>query len=174
MDSQQLRELIKTRVVEKQTTGLALLFRSFGFKYGVPIDADFVFDIRCLPNPHWVEELRPLTGLDEPVRDYLSIKKDVGAMFDDIQKFVANWLPKFEESNRVYLTVAIGCTGGQHRSVYMAERLNKFFAAQRPNVLVRHREMPRHVAAGRVKPRADGSIPGLPPRSPAAAGEHTD
>ncbi len=165
MDSQQLLELIKTRVVQKQTTGLALLFRSFGFKYGVPVDADFVFDIRCLPNPHWVEELRPLTGLDEPVRDYLSLQKEVGAMFDDIQNFVTNWLPKFEDSNRVYLTVAIGCTGGQHRSVYIAERLGKFFAAQKTNVLVRHREMPRHIAAGRVKPRPDGSIPGmaLPP-----------
>ncbi len=171
MDSQQLRELIKTRVVEKKSTGLALLFRSFGFKYGVPVDADFVFDIRCLPNPHWVEELRPLTGLDEPVRDYLSLKTEVGAMFDDVQKFVTNWLPQFEDSNRVYLTIAIGCTGGQHRSVYMAERLGKFFAAQKPNVLVRHREMPRHIAAGRVKPRPDGSIPGTP-RSPAAAGEH--
>ncbi len=96
MDSQSLRELIKTRVVEKQTIGLALLFRSFGFKYGVPVDADFVFDIRCLPNPHWVEELRPLTGLDEPVRDYLALKKEVGYMFDYIQKFVSIWLPRFE------------------------------------------------------------------------------
>jgi len=129
-------------VVERQTAGLALLFRSFGFKYGVPVDADFVFDIRCLPNPHWIEELRPLTGMDDPVRDYLALQKDVGAMFDDIQKFVANWLPKFEENNRVYLTIAIGCTGGQHRSVYMAERLGRFFAAQTPNVLVRHREQP--------------------------------
>lgn len=160
MDSQQLRELIKTRVVEKKTTGLALLFRSFGFKYGVPVDADFIFDIRCLPNPHWVEELRPLTGLDDPVRDYLSLKKEVGAMFDDVQKFVTNWLPKFEDSNRVYLTIAIGCTGGQHRSVYMAERLGKFFAGQRPNVLVRHREMPRHIAAGRIKPTPEGTSDG--------------
>lgn len=171
MDSQQLLEMIKTRVVEKQTTGLALLFRSFGFKYGVPVDADFVFDIRCLPNPHWVEELRPLTGLDEPVRDYLMLQKEVGAMFEDIQKFVTNWLPKFEESNRVYLTVAIGCTGGQHRSVYIAERLGKYFAIQTPNVLVRHREMPRHIAAGRVIPRADGSIPGMA-LPPTAASEH--
>jgi len=162
MDSQSLRELIKTRVVEKKAAGLALLFRSFGFKYGVPVDADFVFDIRCLPNPHWVEELRPLTGVDEPVRDYLSLKKEVGAMFDDIQNFVANWLPRFEDSNRVYLTIAIGCTGGQHRSVYMAERLGKYFANQSPNVLVRHREQPQL----QLEPDSRAGLP------PAAAGEH--
>ena len=181
MDSQSLRELIKTRVVEKQSTGLALLFRSFGFKYGVPVDADFVFDIRCLPNPHWVEELRPLTGLDDPVRDYLSLKKEVGAMFEDIQKFVGNWLPRFEESNRVYLTIAIGCTGGQHRSVYMAERLGKFFARQSPNVLVRHREQP-HLYATSNNSSSDNSTSdnesrsggNSTPRAPAAAGEHSD
>lgn len=178
MDSQSLRELIKTRIVEKQTTGLALLFRSFGFKYGVPVDADFVFDIRCLPNPHWVEELRPLNGMDDPVRDYLSLKKEVGAMFEDIQKFVGNWLPRFEESNRVYLTIAIGCTGGQHRSVYMAERLGTFFARQIPNVLVRHREQPQLYATSNSthshgdtsdKAQSGGNST---PRAPAAAGEH--
>jgi len=175
MDSQSLRELIKTRVVEKQTTGLALLFRSFGFKFGVPVDADFVFDIRCLPNPHWVEELRPLTGMDEPVRDYLSLKKEVGAMFDDIQKFVSNWLPRFEESNRVYLTIAIGCTGGQHRSVYMAEKLGKYFANKNPNVLVRHREQPGIFSE--LNPANAASTPSLTvasPRAPAAAGEHPE
>ena len=166
MDSQSLRELIKTRVVEKQTTGIALLFRSFGFKYGVPVDADFVFDIRCLPNPHWIEELRPLTGLDDPVRDYLALQKEVVSMFEDIQKFVSNWLPRFEDTNRVYLTIAIGCTGGQHRSVYMAERLGKYFAAQRPNVLVRHRETPRHPALARAIRENTAR-----PRSPAAPAE---
>ena len=138
--------LIKTRVVQKQADGLALLFRSFGFKYGVPVDADFVFDIRCLPNPHWVEALRPLTGLDEAVRDYLTHEPKVREMFEDIHRFIAAWLPRFEETNRVYLTVAIGCTGGQHRSVYMAERLGRTFSAQRPNVLVRHRELARYRA----------------------------
>ena len=142
--SQALRELITTRVVEKQTSGLALLFRSFGFKYGVPVDADFVFDIRCLPNPHWVKELRPLTGLDEPVRDYLSHDDRVRQMFTDIEKFVTTWLPQFEENSRVYLTIAVGCTGGQHRSVYMAERLGQAFSALMPNVLVRHREIARY------------------------------
>ncbi len=145
IDTQALRELIKTRVVAKQEDGLALLFRSFGFKYGVPVDADFVFDIRCLANPHWIEQLRPLTGLDEPVRDYLALNGQVNEMFNDIQKFVSTWLPRFEDSNRVYLTLAIGCTGGQHRSVYMAERLGKFFASVKPNVLVRHREIARRV-----------------------------
>ena len=182
MASQSLREMIKTRVVEKQSTGLALLFRSFGFKYGVPVDADFVFDIRCLPNPHWVDELRPLTGLDDPVRDYLALKKEVGAMFEDIQKFVTNWLPRFEETNRVYLTIAIGCTGGQHRSVYMAERLGKYFARQNPNVLVRHREQPGLHAlkdapvnepVNEPAQAAPSSGPPANPRAPAAAGEHS-
>ena len=144
LGGQALRELITTRVVEKQTSGLALLFRSFGFKYGVPVDADFVFDIRCLPNPHWVKELRPLTGLDDAVRDYLAHDDRVGEMFTDIEKFVTNWLPQFEENSRVYLTIAVGCTGGQHRSVYMAERLGQAFSALMPNVLVRHREIARY------------------------------
>ncbi|MEM7220169.1 MAG: RNase adapter RapZ [Pseudomonadota bacterium] len=143
MDSGALREMISVRVATNQDHGVALLFRSFGFKYGVPVDADFVFDIRCLPNPHWVAELRPLTGLDEPVASYLQAQPTVGVMFDDIHNFVARWLPRFEDTNRVYLTLAIGCTGGQHRSVYMAETLAKTFKAQRPNVLVRHRELPR-------------------------------
>lgn len=144
MGSQALRELISTRVVEKQASGLALLFRSFGFKFGVPVDADFVFDIRCLPNPHWVKELRPLTGLDDPVRDYLAHDDSVREMFKDIERFVKNWLPQFEENSRVYLTIAVGCTGGQHRSVYMAERLGQSFSQIMPNVLVRHREIARY------------------------------
>jgi len=144
MGSQALRELITTRVVDKQSSGLALLFRSFGFKYGVPVDADFVFDIRCLPNPHWVKELRPLTGLDDPVRDYLAHDEKVRDMFNDIERFVTTWLPQFEENSRVYLTIGVGCTGGQHRSVYMAERLGQSFTKLMPNVLVRHREISRY------------------------------
>ncbi len=138
-----LTELIKTRVVGKAESRISLLFRSFGFKYGVPVDADMVFDIRCLPNPHWVDELRPLTGLDEAVRSYLCEQPAVNAMFHDVRDFLARWIPKFEEDNRAYLTVAIGCTGGQHRSVYLAERLGADFAARYPKVLVRHRELDR-------------------------------
>lgn len=143
LSAQQLVELIQTRVIENDHLGLSLLFRSFGFKYGVPVDADFVFDVRCLPNPHWVDHLRPLTGLDEPVAEYLAGQDMVNRMFGDVSQFVENWLRSFEENNRTYLTVAIGCTGGQHRSVYLANRLGAHFKAldNSGTVLVRHREL---------------------------------
>lgn len=146
LSAQQLIELVQSRVIDNDTLGLALLFRSFGFKYGVPVDADFVFDVRCLPNPHWVEHLRPLTGLDAPVAEYLTAESMVNRMFGDISSFVENWLRSFEENNRTYLTVAIGCTGGQHRSVYLANRLGEHFSAQdnAGTVLVRHRELNKH------------------------------
>lgn len=141
MDAASLARLIRTRVAERAGRDLSLLFRSFGFKYGVPVDADMVFDVRCLPNPHWIEELRPLTGLDAEVERYLAAEDDVNAMFDDIRDYLSNWIPKFEANNRVYITVAIGCTGGQHRSVYLSERLGAHFEENRDNVLVRHREL---------------------------------
>ena len=136
-----LTELIRSRIAEKADRGISLLFRSFGFKYGVPVDADIVFDIRCLPNPHWVAELRKLTGRDEAVIDYLEAQPDVLAMYDDIREYLETWLPKFEENNRIYITVAIGCTGGQHRSVHMTEKLGTHFRTRKTNVLVRHREL---------------------------------
>ena len=119
---------------------LTLLFQSFGFKHGIPLDADFVFDVRCLPNPHYDPLLRPLTGCDAPVIDFLENTPDAQKMFADIRKFVADWLPCFLADNRSYLTVAIGCTGGQHRSVYFAEKLANHFKAQQ-QVLLRHREL---------------------------------
>jgi UPF0042 nucleotide-binding protein len=137
----ELTDLIRTRVVAKTERGLSLLFRSFGFKFGVPVDADMVFDIRCLPNPHWVPELRPLTGLDSKVKKYLEAQPDVTAMFDDVCAFLGRWIPKFEDDHRTYMTIAIGCTGGQHRSVYLAERLGAHFAKRLDNVLVRHRQL---------------------------------
>lgn len=137
----QLSELIATRVVGAVRTGLSLLFQSFGYKFGVPVDADLVFDIRCLPNPHWEEALRPLTGRDEPVQDFLTAQPAVNEMFDDLCRFLERWLPRFEQDHRIYMTVAIGCTGGQHRSVYMTDRLGAHFAGRFPNVLVRHREL---------------------------------
>ncbi|MCZ6709514.1 MAG: RNase adapter RapZ [Gammaproteobacteria bacterium] len=137
----ELTELIRTRVVASTEQSLSLLFRSFGFKFGVPVDADMVFDIRCLPNPHWIEELRPLTGLDAKVQTYLQAQPDVGTMFDDVCAFLDRWIPKFAEDNRTYMTIAIGCTGGQHRSVYLAERLGAHFATKLDNVLVRHRQL---------------------------------
>jgi UPF0042 nucleotide-binding protein len=141
--SAELVELIKNRVVGKSDQGLSLLFRSFGFKFGVPVDADIVFDIRCLPNPHWIENLRPLTGLDAEVETYLKNEQEVTDMFQDISGYLERWLPKFEENNRVYMTVAIGCTGGQHRSVFMVEQLGAHFEQNHSNILVRHRELSR-------------------------------
>ena len=119
---------------------LTLLFQSFGFKHGIPLDSDFVFDVRCLPNPHYDPLLRPLTGCDVPVIDFLENTPDAQKMFADIQKFVTDWLPCFLADNRSYLTVAIGCTGGQHRSVYFAEKLASHFKSQQ-QVLLRHREL---------------------------------
>ncbi len=142
LESAQLTELIRDRLAASAENRLSLLFRSFGFKHGVPVDADYVFDIRCLPNPHWVDALRPLTGLDEPVRQYLGEQPLVVQMFEDVAGYLERWLPHFEENNRMYMTVAIGCTGGQHRSVYLATRLGEHFASSRVNVLVRHRELP--------------------------------
>jgi UPF0042 nucleotide-binding protein len=121
-------------------TGLTLLFESFGFKHGVPLDADLVFDVRCLPNPNYDPRLRPLTGRDPPVIDFLLADPATRKMLEDIRRFIADWLPAFERDNRSYLTVAIGCTGGQHRSVYFAETLAAQFG-HRSRVLVRHREI---------------------------------
>jgi UPF0042 nucleotide-binding protein len=144
LSSHQLVELMRSRVIAAaRAPGLALLVRSFGFKYGVPVDADLVFDLRILPNPHWVDALRPLNGLDAPVAEYLDAQNEVGEMFHDIAGFLERWLPRFQSSNRVYMTVAVGCTGGQHRSIYMAERLGRHFEPQIAVVQVRHRELDR-------------------------------
>jgi UPF0042 nucleotide-binding protein len=124
-----------------QQAGLTLLFQSFGFKHGIPLDADLVFDVRCLPNPHYDPRLRPLTGRDAQVIDFLRADPDAQKMLDDIRLFVGNWLPCFNRDNRSYLTVAIGCTGGRHRSVYLAEALAAHFLPQ-TQVVVRHRELP--------------------------------
>ena len=123
---------------------LTLLFESFGFKHGLPLDADLVFDIRCLPNPHYDPRLRPLTGRDPAVAEFLEAQPEVLRMAEDIRRFVADWLPAYTRDSRSYLTVAIGCTGGQHRSVYFAERLAAWFKQLTPpqaQVLVRHRAL---------------------------------
>lgn len=138
----QLVDAVRSRVAATEGQGISVLFRSFGYKRGVPVDADFVFDIRCLPNPHWDENLRPLTGLDREVVDYLDAQAPAQTMFEDISNFLERWIPAFEADNRAYMTVAIGCTGGQHRSVYMAERLGAHFSSRAGRVLVRHRELP--------------------------------
>lgn len=120
---------------------LTLLFQSFGFKNGLPLDADLVFDVRCLPNPHYDPALRLLTGLDNAVIEFLERQAMAQKMYGDIRNFVQDWLPCFLEDNRSYLTVAIGCTGGQHRSVYFAEKLAHHFEHTQQQVLVRHREL---------------------------------
>jgi UPF0042 nucleotide-binding protein len=119
---------------------LTLLFQTFGFKHGIPLDSDMVFDVRCLPNPHYEAALRPLTGKDHAVVQFLDAVIDANRMFEDIRSFVDDWLPCFIRDSRNYLTVAIGCTGGRHRSVYFVERLARHFASNN-QVLVRHREL---------------------------------
>ena len=120
---------------------ILLTFESFGFKRGLPMASDLVFDVRCLPNPYWEEDLRKYTGKDQPVIDYLRTKPEVQEMISDIQNFVEKWLPSYEAQNRHYLTVSIGCTGGQHRSVYIAETLARHFSKSYEGVIVRHRTL---------------------------------
>lgn len=143
MSIHQLRDMVRSRLLEKHDSSMSLMFESFGFKKGVPVDADFVFDVRCLPNPYWDPALRGLTGLDPAVISFLSDDEAVGAMHNDIYRFIKTWLPRFEASNRSYMTVAIGCTGGQHRSVYICEQIKKSFAGHVTNLQVMHRELPR-------------------------------
>ena len=135
-----IRQFITANGDHKEPQTLTLSFESFGFKHGLPLDAELVFDVRCLPNPHYEPDLRPLTGRDQPVIDFLEAEPDVLKMRDDIAHFVETWLPAYIRDNRSYLTVGIGCTGGQHRSVYIAEWLARHFA-DRARVLVRHREL---------------------------------
>ncbi len=134
-----LRAWIK-EFVDFDHAGMTLLFQSFGYKHGIPLDADLVFDVRCLPNPFYDPRLRPLTGKDRAVVDFLEADANVNLMYNDIRTFVANWLPCFLADNRSYVTVAIGCTGGEHRSVYFVETLARHFRESR-RVLVRHREL---------------------------------
>ncbi len=136
-----LRDLVRRRIARSDHTVMSLALESFGFKHGVPAGADFVFDVRCLPNPYWDASLRGYTGLDEPVRRFLDERAEVRAMLEDIGAFLDRWLPQFEAANRSYLTIAVGCTGGQHRSVYLVERLRQRLEAQGRSVLVRHREL---------------------------------
>lgn len=137
----QLRDLIRERVARQQSPALSLLFLSFGYKHGIPADADYVFDIRCLPNPNWVARLRPLTGSDEPVRRFLDQQPRFVRMYEELRAFLDHWIPYFESENRVYLTTAIGCTGGQHRSVYMVELMANHFRGKGGDVIARHREL---------------------------------
>lgn len=138
----ELRSLIKLRISPKKTDDMALLFQSFGFKHGIPIDADLVFDVRNLPNPYWDPSLRQFTGKDPEIIEFLQKEALVQDMLNDIKSYLTKWLPSFEQANRSYMTVAIGCTGGHHRSVFISEALTQLFADQFGNVQVRHRELP--------------------------------
>ena len=139
LNANALRNWIK-QFIKVDRARLTLLFQSFGYKHGIPLDSDLVFDVRCLPNPHYNPLLQPLTGRDAPVIEFLENASDAQQMLGDISDFVERWLPSFVADNRSYLTVAIGCTGGQHRSVYLAEKLARRFEHQQ-QVLVRHREL---------------------------------
>jgi UPF0042 nucleotide-binding protein len=137
----QLRGLVMESQGKADTIGFSLLLRSFGYKNGIPPDADFVFDARCLPNPHWLPELRDLTGLDKEVTAYLEQDAVVQEYYRQLEKFLTDWIPRFEADNRSYLNIAIGCTGGQHRSVYLVERLAQHLGRQRTDIVKRHREL---------------------------------
>jgi RNase adapter protein RapZ len=137
----QLRDSLKLRLLGQAQNGTAFLVESFGFKRGMPVDADLVFDARCLPNPYWKPELRDFSGLDQPVIDYLAAQPEVEEMYQDVLAYLDKWLPRFAASNRAYVTIAIGCTGGHHRSVYMASRLSEALKQSLKNVQVRHRDL---------------------------------
>ena len=133
----QLRQCLKL-----DRAPLSVLLQSFAFRHGVPSDADFVFDSRCLPNPHWLAELRPLNGTDAAVQDYLSEQPQAAAMLADLQTLLSRWIPSFIEAGRHYLNIAVGCTGGQHRSVWMAEQLAQLLADSGPlQITIQHRDM---------------------------------
>ena len=137
----ELRSAIRERLVGSQAGDIAILFQSFGFKRGLPTDADLVFDVRILPNPHWEKALRLKTGRDKEVVAFLEQQPLAAEMFEDLKQFIGRWLPHYRDSNRSYVTIALGCTGGQHRSVYLAEKLYSHFRETYPDVNLRHREL---------------------------------
>ncbi len=137
----QLRDLVRERIARRKTGTLSIQILSFGFKYGTPPDADFIFDVRCLPNPYWDTTLRDYTGRDQPVIDFLESFPDVIEMRDELISFLDAWIPRYEKDDRSYLTIAVGCTGGHHRSVYMVENLAAYFIFKDKDVLATHRDM---------------------------------
>ncbi len=140
----ELADTIRERVDRRSTHELSVLIESFGFKNGIPADADFVFDMRSLPNPYWTLELRGLTGQDKEVTDFLDAQPAFGEMYTDVLNFLKRWIPKYADAHRGYLTIAIGCTGGQHRSVYMTEKLAAALRDAQVEVLTRHNELGSH------------------------------
>lgn len=141
----ELSEMVRQRVEGRERKDLVMVFQSFGFKYGIPSDADYVFDVRFLPNPHWDPDLRPLTGLDVPVKIFLETHPEVIELQSQIQQFIEYWLPLLEKNNRSYLTVAIGCTGGKHRSVYLTQQIGERFIELGHQVQIRHASLEKHL-----------------------------
>jgi UPF0042 nucleotide-binding protein len=137
----QLADLVRERILGKKTGAMVLVFESFGFKHGIPADADYVFDARFLPNPFWEKELKPYTGLEQPVKDFLATQPIVTKFIWQINSFMMTWLPHLERNNRSYVTIAIGCTGGKHRSVYIAELLANNFRKEQKDVQTHHRDI---------------------------------
>lgn len=150
MSQHTLRDLIVNRLLNGESKRMTLQFQSFGFKNGIALDADLVFDVRCLPNPYWDSSLRALTGLNSAVQAFLNSQPEVQAMSAEIEAYLDRWLPRFERNNRSYMTVALGCTGGQHRSVYLAEKLGQLFQERFAQVQVRHRELGSELLKGRT------------------------
>jgi UPF0042 nucleotide-binding protein len=140
----ELADAIRERVGRRKSESLSVLIESFGFKHRIPADADFVFDMRCLPNPYWSTDLRGLTGLDNEVIDFLDAEEAFTAMYEDIVGFLNRWIPRFEDAHRGYLTIAVGCTGGQHRSVHMTEKLAASLREHHEPVLTRHNNLAQH------------------------------
>ena len=140
----ELSEKVRFKVEGKEKQELIIVFQSFGLKYGLPSDADYVFDVRFLPNPHWEPALRPLTGLDAPIHSFLEKHSEVLELKQQIQGFVEQWLPMLEKNNRSYLTVAIGCTGGKHRSVYLTQKIGEYFEQLGHQVQIRHASLEKH------------------------------
>lgn len=144
LSTHELAEQLRNFVRGKSDKELSIIFESFGFKYGIPLDADYVFDVRFLPNPHWDPALRPMTGLDQPVIDFLDRHTEVHNFIYLTRNYIETWLPMLEKNNRSYLTIAIGCTGGKHRSVYITEQLAEYFKAKDKNVSIQHKSLARH------------------------------
>lgn len=144
ISSHELAERLRELLLGSSEKELIMIIESFGFKYGVPPDADYVFDVRFLPNPHWNPELRPLTGLDKPVSDFLKKQTDVHQFIYHTRNYLEMWLPQLEHNNRSYLTIAVGCTGGKHRSVFVAEQLAHYFQAKGKKVQIRHKSLEKY------------------------------
>lgn len=141
MQLNELRDIVRERIARREKALLSLQIISFGYKNGIPKDSDFVFDLRCLPNPYWKKHLRQYSGKDQPIIDFLTKQDSAIEMLSDIESFLGRWIPKFETDNRSYLSIALGCTGGQHRSVFMTEQLAKKFMQQGKQVIMRHRDL---------------------------------